>query len=328
MRSPVRQGVPTRLLVPLLAILLSVVLLPGTASAASSGPPLTVPLDELQRAVSCDGGALAGRRTVLLIHGTGATPEEAWSWNYQRALPVAGYGVCTVRLPERALADFTLSAAYAVHAAREAYRVSGRRIAVLGHSQGGLMTAWIAKFWPDVARHSTDVLSLAGPMHGTALANTLCAAGACAPISWQMRMGSHVTNAASNAPVPTSTSFTSIGSLDDEVVFPQPVASHLAGARNVMVQDLCPGRVVDHGLLLSDAVTYRLVLDALAHDGPADPARIPPDVCNEQTMPGVDPLGAALFAPTVVSLGVGLLNAGEWTTSEAQVPAYAAPYSD
>jgi hypothetical protein len=45
-------------------------------------------------------------------------------------------------------------------------------------------------------------------------------------------------------------------------------------------------------------------------------------------MPGVDPLGAASFAPTVISLSVGLLNAGEWTTSEVPVPAYAAPYSD
>lgn len=30
---------------------------------------------------------------VLLIHGTGATPEKAWSWSYQLALSKAGCGI-------------------------------------------------------------------------------------------------------------------------------------------------------------------------------------------------------------------------------------------
>ncbi|MGH9009663.1 MAG: hypothetical protein ACRDYF_07420 [Acidimicrobiia bacterium] len=37
-----------------------------------------------------------------------------------------------------------------------------------------------------------------------------------------------------------------------------------------------------------DAVAYALAIDALTHDGPADPARIDPAVCSEEFHPGVD----------------------------------------
>ncbi|MDP2775880.1 MAG: hypothetical protein Q8O61_20165 [Nocardioides sp.] len=54
-------------------------------------------------------------------------------------------------------------------AIRKANRVSGRRIAVVGHSQGGALPVWAVKFWPGVAGRVTDVVSLAGPFGGTAL---------------------------------------------------------------------------------------------------------------------------------------------------------------
>ena len=38
-------------------------------------------------------------------------------------------------------------------------------------------------------------------------------------------------------------------------------------------------------------------MDALDHDGPADPARIPRSVCGELYMPGINPLDVASFAP-------------------------------
>lgn len=321
--SPVRM-----LLSVLTAVLLGTAALAPTEPAqAASGPPLTVPEATLASATHCDAGAAAGRSTVLLVHGTGATDDEAWSWNYAPALPAAGFGVCTVTLPDRALGDFSVAAEYAVHAARHAYQVSGRRIGIVGHSQGGLMAVWIAKFWPDVARHATDVIGLAANVRGTQLANTLCTGESCSPIAWQMRRGSKVTNAATHAPLSTGTSFTSVGSLTDEVVYPQPTVSSFPGVDAVMVQSVCPGRVVDHGLLLSDAIAYQLVLDALTHDGPANPARADRSVCLQQTMPGADPTASAGFANTLVALSVGLLDARTYTDHEAPVPAYAAPYA-
>ena len=94
-----------------------------------------------------------------------------------------------------------------------------------------------------------------------------------------------------------------------------------------MVQDVCPGHAADHGSLLSDAVAYALVLDALTHSGPASPARVAGTTCLQTTMPGVDPLGATGFANTLVALSVGLLDATAYVDHEPPVPADAAPYS-
>lgn len=48
------------------------------------------------------------------------------------------HATSAVTLPNRAVGQFTTSAQYAVYAARYAYEVSGQKIAIIGHSQGGL----------------------------------------------------------------------------------------------------------------------------------------------------------------------------------------------
>ena len=47
-----------------------------------------------------------------------------------------------------------------------------------------------------------------------------------------------------------------------------------------MIQTICPGRSVDHGHMVYDAVAVALVLDALRHDGPARASRIPKARCD------------------------------------------------
>ncbi|MET8427917.1 alpha/beta fold hydrolase [Nocardia sp. NPDC004860] len=277
----------------------------------------------------CDDGARSGDRpTVLLIPGTGGTPDEVWSWNYERALPAAGYGWCTVTLPGRAMGDFSTSAEYAAYAALEAHRVSGRPIAIVGHSQGGAMAAWIAKFWPEVSAVTAAVIPIAAPLSGTALADSLCAGGMCSPIAWQMGTHSHVERAFANAPVPAGIAFTSIQSLQDELVFPQPGAGSMRGGRTVMVQDVCPGHLADHGTLLFDAVAYGLVLDALGHEGSVDPDRVDRSVCSQAVLPGSDPASAVELSATLTTLTPGLLDPGNWVPAEHPLPAYAVPYDD
>jgi hypothetical protein len=52
------------------------------------------------------------------------------------------------------------------------------------------------------------------------------------------------------------------------------------------IQDLCPGRPVDHGGIAGDDVTYRLVIDALTHAGTANPDRAKLK-CARDRFPGV-----------------------------------------
>ena len=306
------------------ALLVLVGGIPPQASASES-PKLNVSRSTLAAATHCDRSLSTGatRRAVLLVHGTGATPDEAWGWNYEIALRKAGYGICTVRLPKRAIVDLGLSAQYVAYAARVAYRRSDRKIAIMGHSQGGLLSMWVARFWPDVARNTSDVISLAGPLRGTDLASSLCALNSCAKVAWQQRRGSRFVKAFNRAGTPRGVAQTSIGTLHDEVVFPQPRASTLTRGSTIMVQDLCPGRIVDHGLLLADAAAYRLVLDALRHRGPARLRRVDPTVCSQITLPGTDPTASLGFAQTILALSIGLLNAAEWVSAEPRIPAYA-----
>lgn len=333
---------------PTLATLLTVLLAVGlmvpvapvasvasTASAASAdgvhradGPRLAVPRDQLRRSVRCTRRASQAnrRRTVLLVHGTASTPAEAWGWGYQRQLAADGFGVCTVRLPNRARGDFTISAEYAVFAARRAHQRSGRKIAIVGHSQGGAMALWIAKFWPDVARHASDVVSLAGPLRGTQVVDDLCAVRRCAPLAWQLRLQARTMHALATAPMPRRLAVTSIATRFDELVMPQPYASQARGARTILLQDICPGRVVEHGGILGDPVGYALLRDAMSHRGTARPGRVDSAVCSEQLLSEADPVGAAGFANTVAAFVTGLANPLLWVGNEPTLPPYARRY--
>jgi hypothetical protein len=64
-------------------------------------------------------------------------------------------------------------------------------------------------------------------------------------------------------------------------------------ASNIAIQDICPGRYVEHIQAVYDAVYYAVVMDALTHPGAADPSRIDRSVCLQGAMPGVDSAQAA-----------------------------------
>ena len=260
---------------------------------------------------------------MLLVHGTGEKKEETWSWSYEPALKADGFATCSVQLPDHGLGDFDVAAQYVVVAIRKASRLSRGRIAVVGHSQGGALPVWALKFWPDLPAKVTDVVSLAGPFDGTQLANELCTAGRCAPLAWQLRRGSDHVAALRNAPKPRGPAITSISTRYDEVVRPQPQASRLGGARNVMLQDVCAQDPSEHGLILGDPVAYALTLDALTHRGSARPARLPADTCEQYFIPHGDLAGSYVFLQGVARFATGLNDPRRWVDAEPRVPAYA-----
>ncbi|AJE80462.1 putative lipase [Streptomyces albus] len=295
---PVRSEEPRmktftrRLLATAATLLLGAGIQAAPAAAAEPGPELQTPVAVLDQALSCSSDvAHASKTPVLLVHGTFSDPSETWSWGYQRVLSAEGYPVCTVTLPERATIDMQTTVEYVVHAIRRVNEDSGRKLSIVGHSQGGVLPAWALRFWPDLAARVDDNIALAGPQTGTKLASALCSAGSCPDIARQLAVGSDWMSALTRKPIDSSVSFTSIGSHGDEVVFPAPEATRFPGATNVMVQDLCPGRPVGHIGLLADAAAYALVTDALTHNGPADPGRVGGQVCVQGTYPGLDPVG-------------------------------------
>jgi triacylglycerol lipase len=259
----------------------------AASAMAAEGPALDVPGAQLRAALQCPVAFTHPQHEpVLLVHGTGVDADSSWSWNYGRALPAAGFDVCTVDLPGGAVGDMQVSAEYVVYAVRWMHAQSGRKIDIIGHSLGPLPSRWAIKWWPDVRADVDDLVGLASPNHGIPLANAVCLI-LCDPGVAQFSVGSAFLRALNAGDeTPGDVDQTSIISRSDGAVFPASTAV-LQGASTVVVQDLCPGRIVVHARMLFDAAVYAMVLDALTHPGPTDRSRVSRWVCLKDRMPKV-----------------------------------------
>jgi hypothetical protein len=302
-------------------------LLFATDGAGATGPELETDAAERDRAVRCPIAFSGVHEPVLLVHGTAGRPEDHWALGYQKILPDLGYDVCTVRLPTFALDDIQRASEYVVHAVRAIAAASGKPVDIIGYSQGGLEPRWAVKYWSDVRDAVDDIVTLASPHHGALSADALCIAGSCAAAAWQMNQGSAFI-ASLNAvdETPGSIDYTSLYSLNDELVqpvLPVPTAQ-LDGATNLLIQDVCFGRLVEHGREPVDAAVFALVLDALENPGPADPARIDPAVCNEVYMTGLTPDDGVLAEAVIYANGgEAVVLEGEAISEEPPLAWYA-----
>lgn len=250
----------------------------------------SVSTKKLDKALSCrpskaklDGSARL--QPILLVHGTGVSREQNWSWNYWNQLQELGFEVCWVQLPGASLNDIQISSEYVARAVQVMHKRTGEKVDVIGHSQGGLQPRWAIRFFP-AGRFVADYIGFASPNHGTTVADNAATLGSCFASCWQMRTDSDFM-AALNAgdETPGKTHYTNIYTSTDELV--QPAGTQdLTGGSNILLQDLCPERAVDHVSIAGDGLTYLLVMDALERRGPADPARLPEGHCQETAMPG------------------------------------------
>lgn len=294
---------------PLIAATLALALLWAGPAAAQPGPPLRTPEAALEGAVRCVGPDLRGaaRRPVLLVHGT-FVDASFWDPTYARALPAAGHPTCTVDVPDGELGDVQRSVEYVVAAIREVNDRAGRPIAVIGHSQGAFLPTLALRLWPDLARRVEDFVGLAGVYgNGTQAAELACGV-ACAASAHQLAPGSRLLTAYARRPLYDGPSYSTIATDFDELVVPQPSAGTLEGVRRIAVQDLCPGRPVEHGGIIADAVAYALVRDALDHEGPANAARVGPAGCARPFVPGTDLGGLTVQLAKILPVFPGLVT--------------------
>lgn len=284
---------------------LAALCLPATA-AADPGPPLTEPAAALRDAVTCAGNPRSSARTpVLLVHGTGATSAENWDVGYKPALLRRGHAVCTVDLPNFGYGDVQRSVEYVVAAIRDVNRRAGRRISIVGQSQGGFQPVYALRVWPDLGGRVDDFVGLAGVYdRGTEDAGS-CATEGCVPAAVQLGSRSRLLTELARRPLPAGPSFTAIGTLTDDTVTPQPQANALPGGKSMQIQDLCPGRDIpgnmDHILMAGDAAAYALALDALDHRGPAEVGRADRAACAKNFFDDVDYVRLAQVAPAVLT---------------------------
>jgi len=308
------------------ALALAVLSAPAHAAFAPldrPGPRLTVPAAKLAASLRCtDDVRHATREPVLLTPATTVDSDENFAWNYERLFRASGIPFCTSDQPppdQQNMGDMQTRAEYVVYAIRRVYRMAGRRIAVMGHSQGGMIMRWPLRFWPDTRPMVEEVIGMAGTNHGTTQIETLCTNG-CAPSLWQQRAVSNWTKALnSRQETFAGIDYTEIYSHTDEFVQPNADdtgTSSLHGPgriANVATQDICPGDTMEHLLIGTiDPVTSALAMDALGHAGPAKEQRIDPAVCDAAAMPGFDPVtGSGPLAGAVERVSYELATAAK-----------------
>jgi pimeloyl-ACP methyl ester carboxylesterase len=120
-------------LIALLALLIG-----PAGAAAQRTPALTVAPDRLEGSLACKRLGEASRPAVLLVHGTSETPAM-FDWNWLRFAEARRWPYCTVALPEAGTADVQPAAEHLVYAIRRMHAATGRRVQVVGHSQGGML---------------------------------------------------------------------------------------------------------------------------------------------------------------------------------------------
>lgn len=298
---------------------------PRYAPLNRPGPALSVSAAKLKAALKCERSVRHAKvEPVLLNPATGVTAKQNYSWNWEPALNKLHIPWCAYTAPFHTLGNIETSGEYLVYAIRTMYRMAHRKIAILGHSQGGMSMRWSLRFWPDTRKMVTDVVGFDGSNHGTtAETQQDCAAQGCSPATWQQLAGAHFIKALnSRAETFAGISYTEIYTHTDEIVTPDSgstrstcsscVFTGKGKITNVAVQQICPADLYEHNAAGTvDPVDYALAVDAITHPGPAKLSRIPNGVCSQLYMPGVNPLNVNAelqilsAAPSLLSVPFG-----------------------
>jgi hypothetical protein len=275
------------------------------------GPALTPTAAELDASLTCtDSVDDATTDVVLLSPGTATTSIESFGWNWEPALNQLDIPWCAMDLPEQALGPIDVAAQYIVHAIRTVSARSGRKVDILGWSQGGMSMRWSLRFWPDTRDLVDDVIGFAASNHGTERGSTAqCAPLGCRPAVYQQAADSEFVKALnSTTETFTGISYTNIYSRFDELVVPNASPDNCVSClstgegdiANIQTQQVCPLDLSDHVLIGVSIATYVVVVDALTHDGPAVLSRLPRSSCGRLIMPGVtDPAAANALLPSL-----------------------------
>lgn len=203
---------------------------------------------------------------VIIVAGT-FSPEFA-NQPLEARLSADGYDAHIFVLPEQGRPDMAETSESLAEFVDDVLATTGaEKVDLIGHSQGGLLARYYVKELGGVDTVDT-VITLGTPNYGTELADGTLSSGtsddciACA----QMAVGSEFLNALNEGDDTIgSVEYTTIYTTFDPVVRPVENAALEDGATNVLVQDQCRFRLVEHIGLIFDGAVYSGIRDALEH---------------------------------------------------------------
>jgi hypothetical protein len=210
---------------------------------------------------------------VILVHGTFGDMTVSWNL-FSPVLKANGYCVFALDLVRRGMAPMDKSAdKLAAFIDEVRTRTGAAKVSLVGHSQGGMLPRYVAKFRGklDVI---DDIVGLAPSSHGTTNPLAPPIGGLGCPACAEQAAGSAVMqklNAPPEAPPPIS--YTVVSTKYDEVVTPyKSQALNGSTVTNVVLQKKCPEDITDHVGIIYDPVALQWTLNALGRPGPADPS--------------------------------------------------------
>ena len=252
--------------------LLAVVGLSGPAAAGPQWP--TSPYGEPTGANDWSCSPTAERPTpVVIVHGTFGDRRSLLD---RLSAAMVGDGFCVFSLDygNRGTGDIPASAEQLQAFVTKVLDATGaEQVSMVGHSQGGMMPRYYIKFLGGAA-YVDDLVGLSPSNHGTTLVGGGSGTGGFCPACDQQAAGSaFLTELNAGDETPGEVSYTQITTRYDEVVVPSTSAYLAEGPRttNVTIQDLCPADLAEHVLIPMSRTAIAVTLDALTHDGPADP---------------------------------------------------------
>jgi triacylglycerol esterase/lipase EstA (alpha/beta hydrolase family) len=226
---------------------------------------------------------------VVLVHGTLLDQTSDWVL-MSLVLKRAGYCVFSLDYGNRATGPIEQSAVeLAAFITRVLGATGARRVAIVGHSQGGMMPRYYLKFMGGTA-HVAQLIGLAPSNHGTTLplAGPVGQYGDCPACSEQVAGSPFLRKLNAGDQTPGPVTYTVIETSHDEIVTPYRSAFlPREGGRvtNVLLQTRCPGDLSEHVSISYDPVAIQWVLNALGRRGRADP-RFRPDCLGLGTLLG------------------------------------------
>ncbi len=214
---------------------------------------------------------------VVLVHGTFEGAADNWA-TMSPQLKSAGYCVFALEYGDRGTGDIAQSAGQLRRFVDAVLGATGaRRVSLVGHSQGGMMPRYYIKFLGGATKVD-DLVGLAASNHGTTNPGAFVAGATVCTACDQQRAGSDfLAHLNAGDETPGAVSYTVVETRYDEVVTPYTSAFLAGGSNtaNVLLQDACPGEVIDHHEIPNSALAFRWTLQALGRRGPADPQQPP-----------------------------------------------------
>jgi triacylglycerol lipase len=217
---------------------------------------------------------------VILVHGTFENMIESWN-AVAPALTRLGYCVFALDYGNspipgvNAVGDIPTSARQLDTFVNNVLESTGaKKVAFIGHSQGGMMPRYLIKFLDGTGRVD-ELVGFSPSNHGTTNPLAGPAGQFGCPACAQQLVGSdfiNQLNAGDQTPAPVS--YTVVQTNHDEVVTPYESAflPEAAGrVTNVLLQDNCPDDQAEHIGTQYDPVAIQWALAALGRPGPADP---------------------------------------------------------